>query len=64
MVNMFNTKLDEIDYKFLGLFFVLTLAGISVYLNQDLITGFLGSMGTMMGRDLYRSSTNKARKPE
>ncbi len=55
---MFNKPLTKLDYQYLGFFAVLGLFAISIYSKTDLITGALTTLVIMMGRHLYRNSTN------
>jgi len=54
---MFNQPLRELDYQYLGLFAILCLVAISIYLRTDFITGFLTATGVAMVRHLYRNSS-------
>ena len=59
MFKLFDEKLDALELKFVGLFFMITLGAVSLVFGIDLITGFLGGIIAMMTRDLYRSNTTK-----
>lgn len=50
--------LKPIDLKFLGFFLLIILEIISLINGVDILSGALGTLLIMMGRDLYRSSTN------
>ena len=63
MLKFFDKDLDTIELKFVGFFFVVVLGIVSIIVQIDLITGFLGGIITMMVRDIYRTDTNEAKPP-